>query len=551
MSSWPLSSFLRSLPRFRPSSSPSQQHAMRVTSFLAAATALASLVAAAPAISCTSRQFLDPATNTCKQCPTTMLACSSATVAITCARGRYMTPTKQCVAPNACPAGTYPSASTLSCKKCAQSNAKTCKDGSSTGSTSCIAGSCLSTNHCVYIARMGSDEYCTAEGVRASCAEGVSKCTAAGATACKYGYTLSSQGTCTSKCAAGETYVKALDSCTKPQASCDPATHVWNPVTKFCEVKCADGQIVNGRYEAAGYFVYAPGHMRCMPCGQPGARQCNFLGQATSCLEGYNQGDGYCMKCTSDQDWNAQTGRCECRGAAYTTDAAGKITITRTAMRQDPSTNAQSCIPCTEKLTALTCADGPGWGLPDVSTSCLPGFKLVSGSCNHCEDPTLAVDKATGQCRVCPAGDDSCEPFCLGRGTYTCQDSGYCFTMRPSTHTEPVNGECVSCPDGALDCDAQGRATSCIPSHGLFSGSCPPCRTIDPVTKGCAPSTCPDATYVEGTDGTVQVTEQAQFFNTPYQSCYYCQASNALRCSEEGKPTACLPGFSLSGEECV
>lgn len=26
-------------------------------------------------------------------------------------------------------------------------------------------------------------------------------------------------------------------------------------MTKFCEVKCADGQIVNGRYEAAGYFV--------------------------------------------------------------------------------------------------------------------------------------------------------------------------------------------------------------------------------------------------------------------------------------------------------
>lgn len=56
------------------------------------------------------------------------------------------------------------------------------------------------------------------------------------------------------------------------------------------------------------------------------------------------------------------------------------------------------------------------------------------------EDPTLAVDKATGQCRVCPAGDDSCEPFCLGRGTYTCQDSGYCFTMRPSTHTEREPG---------------------------------------------------------------------------------------------------------------
>lgn len=76
---------------------------MRGAVLFIAFSALASLVASAPATMCATRQYLDPsasitavaldgtvlitvaraATNTCKACPASMTACSSATVAIT------------------------------------------------------------------------------------------------------------------------------------------------------------------------------------------------------------------------------------------------------------------------------------------------------------------------------------------------------------------------------------------------------------------------------------------------------------------------------------
>ncbi|GAA5893164.1 hypothetical protein JCM8208_004362 [Rhodotorula glutinis] len=108
-------------------------------SFTLFAVALATLVAAgsaAPA-SCPPRRYLNEASGTCTPCPPQALTCSSATSALSCERGYFLTADSECARANKCPSGTFPDRAARKCTPCFHADAVTCSDATPTGTTSC------------------------------------------------------------------------------------------------------------------------------------------------------------------------------------------------------------------------------------------------------------------------------------------------------------------------------------------------------------------------------------------------------------------------------
>ncbi|GAA6049032.1 hypothetical protein JCM3770_005448 [Rhodotorula araucariae] len=418
---------------------------MRSAALHAVAAAWATLALAAPAAPATAacpgtHQYRDSTSSLCQQCPSSMLTCSSATVAITCQRGRYLTAEKH---------------------------------------------------------------------------------------------------------AADETFDPASQTCKGSAASCAASgDHFFNAVTNFCEPLCQKGTLVDGVYTQALRYVY--GLDRCMPCGQQGAVACDYLGRPTSCFEGYHDGDGWCAKCTDDQIWNTEIKNCECQGAAYTSNSDGKLAITRKAKYQDPNTNAQSCITCPDSFTALTCK---GQGTGGVSTSCLPDYKLVDGSCNHCASDNQVFQPATGECKevTCPAA------------TYTLGENGNAYNVKPAQRLEASTGTCVACDDAyARSCGSTGKAISCLPPYNLGAdGTCIRCSVedqtvFDPETRTCKLKCRGYAiwSYDGGSLSLGTIYERANRMDETTGTCVNCDDPNAQLCDAIGYTTTCIVGYVLFNGHC-
>ncbi|BGP38284.1 hypothetical protein JCM10449v2_002215 [Rhodotorula kratochvilovae] len=396
-----------------------------------------------------------------------------------------------------------------------------------------------------------------------SCGDGVTKCDSKGvATTCKTGYTRTTAGACI-KCAADQTFDPASQTCTSTAASCaTKPDHLYNTLTNFCEPICPEGTLIDGVYGQAYFYAY--GLDKCMPCGQPGAVACDFRMTPLRCFEGYNMGDGWCAKCTADQDWRPDLNNCLCRGAAYTTAEDGKITVTRRAMYQDLNTNAQSCLVCPE-TTALTCV---GKNTLSESTECLPGFKLVEGpdgfSCNHCANDDETFDPATQTCKKldarasCEASGDHtwntvtshCDPVCP-QGTMV--DGVYSQAF----YYQPALSGCTECwKNRAITCNYLGQATSCFDGYLAGRWGCVKCNddqdwNPDPSVKDCV---CRGAAYTTGADGEITITRKAKYqdpeiFEGYEYSCIECPEDlNALTCAYQWPntvATACFPGYDL------
>ncbi|BGP46440.1 Extracellular matrix protein fras1 [Rhodotorula kratochvilovae] len=481
---------------------------MRLVALVALVATAAPFAFAAPTVAACpgTRQYRDAATGLCKQCPLTMTSCSSATVAITCNRGRYLTADKQCVLATACPTNTFADATTQSCKKCYQVNAATCKDASATGSTSCLSGSCLQDNKCVYTNRMQVGFFCSSTGVMTSCGDGVTKCDSTGAaTSCKTGYTRTTAGACV-KCATDQTFDAASQTCKSTAASCAAlGDHFFNTVTNFCEPICQRGRL-NQQW---GYYIEAE----------------------------------YYDCANADQIWDATAAVCKltCGDAQYTTDTEGMVTLTKAATYAN--TAAQSCSACTDKLSARTC-DSTG-----RSSSCLPGYKLVDGSCNHCEAVGRVFQPSTGECKevTCPTA------------TFTTGEDGNAYNVKAAQRLDASTGSCVACNDAyARNCDSTGKAVACLPPYNLGAdGTCIKCSSadqtvFDTVTRTCKLSCRGYAIY--GYDGgstsVGTVFERANRLDETTGTCVDCDDPNAQMCDATGYTSNCVTGYVLFSGQC-
>ncbi|BGP38294.1 hypothetical protein JCM10449v2_002225 [Rhodotorula kratochvilovae] len=354
-----------------------------------------------------------------------MMSCTSATSALSCARGRYLTAGKQCVLASACPQNTFADSTKSACTKCFQTTAATCKDATSTGATSCMSGSCYSDNKCQYANRLVAGNYCP-NNILTSCGENVQKCDATGkVTACKTGYTLTGLNECI-KCAEGEAY---------------------NADTKTCGVVCVDAMYnlgFDGRATVTRQAQYSS--EPCTNCYDAGALQCGIDGQAKTCVPGWTRdSSGQCSRCKGNERFLDFAGYCQllCPGADYMADYDGSSVALSQAKYWDKSTGY--CTACNDP-NAIKC-DGSG-----ATTACLPYYNLVDGVCTRCD--------ADGKAKVYNRVDGTCAdvPTCEAIGSLV---NGV-FT--PGTRLDTSTNTCVPCGENAISCDASGTPTRCYNS---------------------------------------------------------------------------------------
>ncbi|GAA6022682.1 hypothetical protein JCM10207_008580 [Rhodosporidiobolus poonsookiae] len=120
----------------------------------------------------------------------TGLAFSIASAA--CPVNQFATKDGSCVA--SCPSGYFGQTSTHLCKPCYNTGYAKCRDGRPSSATKCATGYYLVGGRCMPADKVPAGAYGAANGVLVSCGTGVEKCSAAGISACKTGYALSSDG---------------------------------------------------------------------------------------------------------------------------------------------------------------------------------------------------------------------------------------------------------------------------------------------------------------------------------------------------------------------
>ncbi|BGP52131.1 hypothetical protein JCM10450v2_008102 [Rhodotorula kratochvilovae] len=242
---------------------------MRFATVLLALPSLLTLAAAAPT-TCGARQYFDDATGRCKYCPISMMSCTSATTALSCSRGFYLTATKSCVTPSSCPQNTFADAKKQACSDCYVNDAATCKDASSSGTTSCISG-CLRGTTCLPKNRLPSGHYCPDHVLTPCPGANVRSCNPAGsATSCKDGYNLSAYDTCV-KCSEGEIFDTVIDEC---RTDCPDAVYQLKE----------DGAV--DLTSRAMRYNYGSGI--CVTCDEEFAESCDATGAAVSCIPTYS-----------------------------------------------------------------------------------------------------------------------------------------------------------------------------------------------------------------------------------------------------------------------
>ncbi|BGP37188.1 hypothetical protein JCM10450v2_001096 [Rhodotorula kratochvilovae] len=272
---------------------------MRSFVALAALGALASLASAAP-LACGARQYISG--TVCKTCPLTMMSCSSATSALSCARGRYLNADKQCVLARECPQNTFADASRSACTKCYVKDAATCSDATVSGTTSCMTG-CLNGKTCLPAVRLPVGLYCP-DHVATSCPDKhVKDCDETGRTTiCAANYHLTNDGTCV-QCIGSET---------------------WDGDVRACTLSCPGGSSSSsGSVTRATYPDHSTG--TCKLCNDEEAEACGSTGVTVSCLGGWNlSADNVCVKCADGEIFDADSKTCKaevvtCLNAHYVT----------------------------------------------------------------------------------------------------------------------------------------------------------------------------------------------------------------------------------------
>ena len=153
---------------------------------------LASTVISQTTKTCSSGNYLDSSSNSCKTCPKTCSTCTSSTSCTSCSSGFYQSSPTAC---STCPSLCLECSSAYSCSSCksgsyfsqntcisCSSNCKTCTGSGTQQCTACNSGYFLSSN---------TNVGCI------TCSQGCEVCsTGTSCSKCFGGYTLQSDGTC-------------------------------------------------------------------------------------------------------------------------------------------------------------------------------------------------------------------------------------------------------------------------------------------------------------------------------------------------------------------
>ncbi|TNY18048.1 hypothetical protein DMC30DRAFT_449188 [Rhodotorula diobovata] len=507
---------------------------MRYGAAFIALLSVAALVSAAPA-GCSSRQYLDVATGLCKACPLNVLTCKSATVAVTCQRGSYLTPDKKCVTSNKCPQKTFANTATQACTPCYHVEAATCSNASPTGATSCIAGACLSAGTCLYANRLKPGYYCP-NSIYKICpgGPGVYTCDVSTGvpTRCKKDYTLGNGGCCpTGTYFDGSTCV-----------SCPPGVTACAGPDPCDALDCGAGQ------DGQPLFRRECGHQKRRR--SPGNRfscetadNCYERQWADLSTQTCKNCDSYAETCTGNGPGTATS----CSYMRYlTTD--GNCVLSLECSRRTGYVDGKSCRACGPGALACT---GPESATKCGTNSAEDQLYLNNGVCierAECPDGTFA-DDGTHTCTTCTSrfGDDaaSCTADVVTKCTNGLKLNGGCIDNCPPSVAFVDGDECFICGDrfvGSSTCTADGP-TSCGRNEDgtalYVSGA--QCVTADE---------CSDETYGSYESGQC---EGCVAFGYLVKTC---DAQGALSCSsgylyERGCFAECPPGtLSTSGATC-
>lgn len=295
-----------------------------------------------------------------------------------------------------------------------------------------------------------------------------------------------------------------------------------------------------------------------------------------------------CAECTSDEDdvvtcleclptYYLKEGECnECPDGCQTCHENEEATVIcdeclESGYVQDTNSDAGDCIACESNCQQCSLNE-------DLSTTCKVCYSYVglairgyflktedksckscpsncekctddgegTGLCNSCFDtdsksylPLVDEDDSTNdntKCVLCPSECSACTGVEFSTGVATCTE---CVD---GLGNYVDNGECVSCDDNCLTCDADGLCVDCDIGYRLDdSGACEEC-----------PAFC-DACTPDETSGELLCDECEESYGVKeYDTCDVCTVSNCKTCSRasDGSMTCsvCKDGYGFGSD---
>ncbi|BGO90845.1 hypothetical protein NBRC10512_003345 [Rhodotorula toruloides] len=369
---------------------------------------------------------------TCAKCPLPFSKCSSATVATACASG-YLS-AGQCVTAALCPTGTWADKTGKTCSPCADTDAKSCSNGSVGTALSCnttylFNGTCIAGANlpaCYY----GDDTTHTAK----ACNTGVATCTGIGAgnaLSCSTGFLLSGSCVDSSQCPSGtfaDSVAKACSPCADPDAS-----------------SCTDGKVGSAfgcktLYLSLGTCVAAAD----IPDGY-------YPDDTTRTTKPCDTG---VTKCTGAGDGNPLACGSDAAGAPYFLTPDGSC-LTECDWGTGGSVPSHTCVACDSAAGILNC-DAQGAKQCGYNSA---GDLTYLTPTHNCELPNVDFpgyypDDTTATFEPCNDGIETClglwEDQALSCGTR--KDGARLFFIASSDASEDASlGYCIvaaDCPDG-------------------------------------------------------------------------------------------------------
>ncbi|KCV67592.1 TKL protein kinase [Fonticula alba] len=340
-----------------------------------------------------------------------------------------------------------------------------------------------------------------------------------------------------------------------------------------------------------------PCHAECQTCAGPGARDC----LVPRCAAFLPTDPGTCLDRCPAGLYPDPTGACACHAdcaACHLPAHADRYICTACPPGfgpLDPLQPADHCQPCHSSCAGCRlaaspghCLSCPGAGLLQPDGTC--GLTCPSGTwpdgltgtcepcpakctectgpaaCTGCRSPALSRP-ASGWCASCTGGCGQC-----AGGMDACLECDVGFRWKDGLPPagDQLTGQCVACPANCLDCQPDGRCTSCrgqlllSPDAGTCGTDCPADMAVNDTHRACAP--CHDTCASCQTPGNahtclacprdrfmhreaaicLDACPEGQYGDVALQGCALCHdACRTCHGPANGHCLACAPGLHL------